>query len=103
MPSWAEVCARPAVSHTALLSAPARVRYPASNGIDRMGEQRLLSPEELAALFKQLDALIEEARVLQERITERLLSQRRQDQPDWTGQPGSPKDRRRRPRTPRKK
>ena len=65
-----------------------------------MGEQRLLSPEELAALFRQLDALIEEARALQERITDRLLSQRRQDQPDWSGQPS---ERRRRPRSPRKK
>jgi len=64
-----------------------------------MGEQRLLSPEELAALVRQLDALIEEARALQERISDRLLSQRRQDQPDWTGQPA---DRcRRRPRSPR--
>ena len=82
----------------ALLFARPRVRYAACNGID-VGEQRLLSPEELAALFRQLDALIEEARVLQERISERLLSQRRQDQPDWSGQP----DRRRRPRSPRKK
>ena len=65
-----------------------------------MGEQRLLSPEELAALFRQLDALIEEARVLQERITDRLLSQRRRDQPDWSGQPV---ERRPRPRSPRKK
>ena len=67
-----------------------------------MGDQRLLSPEELAALFRQLDALIEEARALQERITDRLLSQRRQDQPDWTGQPASGKKTPRR-RNPRKK
>ena len=68
-----------------------------------MAEQRLLSPEELAALFRQLDALIEEARVLQERITERLLTQRRQDQSDWSGQPGVAKKTPRRPRAPRKK
>jgi hypothetical protein len=59
-----------------------------------MGEQRLLSPEELAALFRRLDALIEEARVLQQQITERLLSTRRHDVQDRTGQP----ERRRRPR-----
>jgi hypothetical protein len=61
-----------------------------------MGEQRLLSPEELAALFKRLDALIEEAKILQQQITERLMVSRRQDQPVRTGQP-----QRRRP--PRKK
>ncbi len=52
-----------------------------------MGEQRLLSPEELAALFRRLDSLITEARTLQEQITTRLLSARRQDQPDRSGQP----------------
>ena len=52
-----------------------------------MGEQRLLSPEELAALFERLDALIEEARTLQHQITERLLTTRRQNRPDRTGQP----------------
>jgi hypothetical protein len=65
-----------------------------------MGEQRLLSPEELAALFRQLDALIEEARALQERISSRLLSSRREDRPDWSGQPAS---RKRPSRKPRKK
>jgi len=59
-----------------------------------MGEQRLLSPEELAALFRRLDALIEEARLLQQQITERLLTHRRQNLPDRAGQP----ERRRRPR-----
>lgn len=57
-----------------------------------MPEQRLLSPEDLAALFRRLDALIDEARTLQEQITSRLLTNRRQDQPDRSGQP----DRRRR-------
>jgi hypothetical protein len=52
-----------------------------------MGEQRLLSPEELAALFKRLDALIAEARTLQEQISTRLSTTRRQDQPDRSGQP----------------
>ena len=60
-----------------------------------MGEQRLLSPEELAVLFKRLDALIAEARTLQEHITDRLATTRRQDQPDRSGQP----ERRRRART----
>jgi hypothetical protein len=59
-----------------------------------MPEQRLLAPEELAALFKRLDALIAEARTLQEQITNRLTTTRRQDQPDRTGQP----ERRRRAR-----
>jgi hypothetical protein len=59
-----------------------------------MGEQRLLSPEELAALFRRLDGLIAEARTLQEQITSRLQVSRRQDQPDRTGQP----ERRRRTR-----
>ena len=57
-------------------------------------EQGLLSPEELAALFKRLDTLIEEARTLQQQITERLQVSRRADQQDRTGQP----ERRRRPR-----
>ena len=61
-----------------------------------MRDQRLLTPEELAALFKRLDTLIEEARTLQQQISERLLATRRQDQQDRTGQP-----QRRRP--PRKK
>ena len=59
-----------------------------------MGDQPLLSPQELAALFKRLDALIEEARMLQEQIGERLLNTRRRDQQDRSGQP----ERRRRPR-----
>lgn len=59
-----------------------------------MSEQRLLSPEELAALFRRLDALIDEARVLQEQISSRLLTTRRHDQQDRTGQP----ERRRKPR-----
>ena len=59
-----------------------------------MGEQRLLSPEELAALFRELDSLIIEARTLQEQITTRLLANRKQDLPVRSGQP----DRRRRPR-----
>jgi hypothetical protein len=45
-----------------------------------MGEQRLLSPEELAALFRRLDALIAEARTLQEQITTRLVTTRRHNQ-----------------------
>ena len=45
-----------------------------------MGEQRLLSPEELAVLFKRLDALIAEARTLQEHITDRLATTRRPGQ-----------------------
>jgi hypothetical protein len=90
------------IADTALLSVRARLRYPAGGPDRRMGEQRLLSPEELAALFKQLDALIEEARALQERISERLLTHRREDQPDWSGQPRFAK-KTRRPRAPRKK
>ena len=58
-----------------------------------MAEQRLLSPEELAALFKRLDSLIEEARTLQKQITERLLTNRRQDRMDRTGQPSRPERR----------
>jgi hypothetical protein len=60
-----------------------------------MGE-RLLSPEELAALFRQLDALIAEARMLQKQISDGLLSTRRRDQQDRSGQPRP--ERRRRPR-----
>ena len=52
-----------------------------------MGDERLLSPEDLAALFKRLDALIEEARVLQQRINERLQVMRREDRQVRTGQP----------------
>lgn len=59
-----------------------------------MGDERLLSPEELAALFRRLDALIEEARALQQQITQRLLATRRQNQQDRSGQP----ERRRRAR-----
>ena len=59
-----------------------------------MPERRLLSPEELAALFKRLDTLIEEARTLQQQITDRLLSTRRQDRPDRTGEPRRPERRR---------
>lgn len=68
-----------------------------------MGDQRLLSPEELAALFRQLDALIEEARALQERISERLLTHRREHQPDRTGQPRVAAGKTPRPRAPRRK
>lgn len=60
-----------------------------------MGE-RLLSPEELAALFRQLDALIAEARMLQQQISDGLLSTRRRDQQDRSGQPRSDRRRRRR-------
>lgn len=59
-----------------------------------MGDERLLFPEELAALFRRLDALIEEARALQEQITQRLVVTRRQNQQDRSGQP----ERRRRAR-----
>lgn len=52
-----------------------------------MAEQRLLPPEELAALFKRLDSLIEEARTLQRQITDRLVTSRRQDRQDRSGQP----------------
>ena len=52
-----------------------------------MGDQRTLSPEELAELFRRLDTLIDEARTLQRQITERLLSSRRHDQQDRSGQP----------------
>jgi hypothetical protein len=65
-------------------------------GTSIVGDERLLSPEELAALFRRLDALIEEAKTLQEQITKRLLTTRQQDQIVKTGQP----DRR---RTTRKK
>jgi hypothetical protein len=64
-----------------------------------MAEQRLLSPEELAALFTRLDSLIEEARTLQKQISERLLTSRRQDRQDRSGEPARP-DRR---KTARKK
>jgi hypothetical protein len=60
-----------------------------------MGE-RLLTPEELAALFRELDALIAEARMLQQQISHGLLTTRRRDRQDRSGQPGP--DRRRRPR-----
>lgn len=63
-----------------------------------MAEQRLLSPEELAVLFKRLDTLIEEARSLQQQITDRLLTTRRQDRQDRSGEPGRV-ERRRTPRT----
>jgi len=53
-----------------------------------------LSPEEMAVLFKRLDGLIAEARVLQEQIRRQLDVTRRQDRQDRTGQP----ERRRRPR-----
>jgi len=52
-----------------------------------VGDERLLSPEELAALFRRLDALLEEARTLQQQITERLLTTRRHDQSVRAGQP----------------
>ena len=54
-----------------------------------MGEHQTLSPEELAELFRRLDSLIDEARTLQRQISERLLSSRRRDQPDRSGQPGT--------------
>ena len=59
-----------------------------------MTDQRPLSPEDLAVLLKRLDALIEEARSLQQQIGERLVASRRGDQPDRSGQP----ERRRRAR-----
>ena len=59
-----------------------------------MTDQRPLSPEELAALLKRLDALMEEARALQQQISERLLVSRRGDQQVRSGEP----DRRRRTR-----
>lgn len=62
-----------------------------------VSDQQLLSPEELAALFRRLDALIAEAKTLQEQITDRLVTTRRQDRPVRTGQPA------RRPTPPRKK
>jgi len=52
-----------------------------------VGDERLLSPEELAALFRRLDALLEEARTLQQQITDRLLTTRRQAQSVRQGQP----------------
>lgn len=52
-----------------------------------MANERPLSPEELAALFRRLDTLIEEARVLQRQITDRLLATRRGDQQDRSGEP----------------
>ena len=52
-----------------------------------MSDQRLLSSQELDALFRRLDALIEEGRMLQQQISERLLASRRGDQPDRRGQP----------------
>ena len=62
-----------------------------------MGE-RLLSPEELAALCRQLDALIAEARTLQKQIAAGLLSTRRRDQQDRSGEPRSDRRRRSRPK-----
>jgi hypothetical protein len=56
-----------------------------------MSEHGTLSPEELAELFRRLDMLIDEARTLQRQITERILSSRRRDQPDRSGQPGATK------------
>ena len=61
-----------------------------------MTDHSPLSPEDLAALFKRLDALIDEARSLQRHISERLVASRRGDQQDRTGQP----ERRRRARKP---
>lgn len=52
-----------------------------------MPDSRSLSPEDLAALLKRLDALIEEARTLQQQIGDRLVVNRRGDQPDRSGQP----------------
>lgn len=52
-----------------------------------MSDQQPLSTEELAVLFKRLDALIAEARTLQEQITGRLLTNRRQDRPAPPNQP----------------
>jgi len=52
-----------------------------------MTDQSPLSSEDLAALVKRLDELIEEARSLQRRIGERLVVSRRGDQQDRSGQP----------------
>ena len=61
---------------------------PASCDADvEMSDQNLLSPETLSVLFRRLDALIEEARTLQQQITARLVAARRRDQPDRSGQP----------------
>jgi hypothetical protein len=46
-----------------------------------------LTPEELAKLIRRLDALIDEARILQAQIVERLRANHRRVQPDHTGQP----------------
>ena len=54
-----------------------------------------LTPEELATLIRRLDALIDEARILQVQIADRLRAEHRRVQPDRAGQP----ERRRRRRT----
>jgi hypothetical protein len=55
---------------------------------------RLLSPEELKALYEQLDALIVEAKTLREQVASAM--QERQNNPIWP-------DRRRIPRPEQKK
>jgi hypothetical protein len=85
--------------HTALLSCARAFRYflnVSTCGLlheEPMMRERL-SPEELAVLFKRLDGLITEARVLQEQIRRQLDVTGRRDRQDRTGQP----ERRRRPR-----
>ena len=77
-----------AAKETVLLFDRIDVRYSAiEKECEFVGDERLLSPEELAALFRRLDALLEEARTLQQQITERLLTTKRQDQSVRTGQP----------------
>jgi hypothetical protein len=49
-----------------------------------------LSPAELAELSTRLQALIDQARALQEQITQRSIEQRRADRPDHTGEPSAP-------------
>ncbi len=44
-----------------------------------MPNQKLLGPDELQALYKHLDALIEEAKELQRDITEKLINRHRDD------------------------
>ena len=75
---------------TAHLLVPATLRYADVQRLlesGALGDERLLSPEELDALFKRLDELIEDARQLQQQINERLIETRRQDQPERRGQP----------------
>jgi hypothetical protein len=48
-----------------------------------------LSPAELAALSRQLELLIEQARSLQQQIAERAVEQRNADRPDRSGEPAA--------------